>query len=238
MDNTLTSCEEATPLKPSVKRTAIRQICNVDNGKKLWRKVSLFLKKNLLGKQSGQWFMGTVLVPLFVAAFYFVVIASPRYVSNATFMIERNDGTASIAEGFNLFGISAGGGNDLKILENFIRSPDMLDSLQENLNLREHYTDSADWLSNLDSDASYDEFLEFYRSHTAVRLNESSGLLELSVQAFNPEMAENIASEILRQSESFVNKISHDLAIEQQAFVKKEVDLLREQAAGSNNKYR
>lgn len=186
-------------------------------------KIQYLVQTHLLGKQSGQWFTAMVLAPWLLAAVYYVGIASERYVSTATFMVERSDGSSNMAEGFNLFGISPQASNDLKILENFIQSPDLLNKLEADLNLRQHYTHSADWLSNLDSDASYDDFLSYYRDHIGIRYNDSNGLLDLSVQAFSPEMAERIASRILLHSEAFVNHISHSLAAEQQAFVEKEV---------------
>ncbi len=186
-------------------------------------KYRTFLVNNLFGKQSGRWFTGIVLLPLSIAAGYYLLYASDRYVSSTTFMVERSDGSASMADGFNLFGMSPQAGNDLKILENYIQSPDMLDYLEGNLNLRAHYTTNTDRLSRLAEDASYDDFLRFYRKHISIRYNDSNGLLDLSAQAFTPEMAEQIASQILRYSELFVNQIGHELASEQQAFVEREV---------------
>ena len=186
-------------------------------------KYRTFLVNNLFGKQSGRWFTGIVLLPLSIAAGYYLLYASDRYVSSTTFMVERSDGSASMADGFNLFGMSPQAGNDLKILENYIQSPDMLDYLEGNLNLRAHYTTNTDRLSRLAEDANYDDFLKFYRQHISIRYNDSNGLLDLSAQAFTPEMAEQIASQILRYSELFVNQIGHELASEQQAFVEREV---------------
>ena len=186
-------------------------------------KARTFIQQNLLGKQAGQWFTGMVLVPLLLSTVYLSFMASDRYVSKATFMIERSDGGGGMIEGFNLFGISPQTGNDLKILESYIQSPDMLNYLQDTLDLRQHYHDKADWLSGLGSSASYDDFLSFYREHLGIRFNDSTGLLELSVQAFTPEMAEKIANAVLHHSEVFVNQISHSLANDQKAFVEKEV---------------
>ena len=203
--------------------------------KKAVRKSKNLLTAQLLGKQVGRWFTATVLLPLLIAAIYYVAIASDRYVSMATFMIERSDGNRSMAEGISLFGMAPQASNDLKILENFIQSPDMLNYLERSLSLRQHYFESADWLSSLAADASYDEFLTYYRDHISIRYNDSNGLLDLSVQAFSPKMAEDIASEILRHSEAFVNLISHNMATEQQAFVEKEVNLYEKRLREATN---
>ncbi len=166
-----------------------------------------------------------VLIPFLIIASYFILISPNRYISSAIFMIERSDGGSSIAEGLNLFGVGSQAGNDQKILESFINSPDMLNTLQENLQLKEHYSEHSDWLSGLNQNASYDEFLNYYQEHTTIRHNESTGLLELEIQGYTPEYAQKLASLILKRSEAFVNEISHSMATEQQEFVQKEVTL-------------
>ena len=112
-------------------------------------------------------------------------------------MIERSDGAASMAEGLNLFGISPQSGNDQKILENFIQSPDMLDYLEQQLWLKRHYSQHADWISRLSPNATYDDFLAFYREHISIRYNDNNGLLELSVQGFEPSFTHRIAKRYL-----------------------------------------
>ena len=181
-----------------------------------------FVRKHFLHRQVGRWFASMVLLPWLLCAIYFIGFASDRYVSEASFIIEKNDGGQSVG-GFSLLGVTPQSGNDQRILETFIQSPDMLNYLQEKLNLRQHYTDQADWISSLADDASYEAFLDYYRKHIAVQFNVENGMLNLEVQGFNPAFTEKLAHEILARSEAFVNEISHKLANEQQAFVQKEV---------------
>ncbi|MCL6270766.1 hypothetical protein M3P05_12610 [Sansalvadorimonas sp. 2012CJ34-2] len=187
-----------------------------------WIKIA---QKYLLEKEAGRWFTAIVVLPLLLATFYLGPIASDRYVSNATFMIERSDGASSVVDGLNLFGMTPQSGNDQKILENFIKSPDMLSFLDQEMQLRKHYVDRGDWFSSLSAGASYDQFLQYYQEHINIRLNDSNGLLELEVQGFTPEFAQQLTLLILQRSEAFVNEISHNMATEQQAFVQKEVGL-------------
>ena len=179
--------------------------------------------RKLFARSSVRGFCALVLLPFLIVALYYLFVASDRYVSSAAFMIEHNDSSSYMTEGFHLFGIASQNTNDLRILESFVKTPDMLDKLQQDLDLRQHYTTGGDWLSRLAADASYDDFLSYYRDHISIRHNEVHGLLELGVQAFTPTMAEQIAIRILRQSEAFVNRINQNLAREQQALVKKEL---------------
>lgn len=117
--------------------------------------------------------------------------------SEASFMIEKNDGGGSTAAGFSLLGITPQTGNDQRILEAFIQSPDMLNHLEKTLKLREHYTGLPDWLSRLSPDASYEDFLDYYRNHLAIQFNVENGMLNLEAQGFEPEFTQTLARAIL-----------------------------------------
>ncbi|WP_257291802.1 hypothetical protein [Endozoicomonas sp. ONNA1] len=182
------------------------------------------LKSALLTHQTGQWFTAIVLIPWAIAAIYFTLIASDRYVSEASFLIERSDSGGGSIEGLSLFGVTPQASNDQRILETFIQSPDMLDYLNQEVSLRQHYIESGDWISRLSPSASQEDFLDFYRSHINVRYNDTNGMVDMEVQGFEPEYTKKITDLILSKSESFVNDISHNLANEQLTFVRSEVE--------------
>lgn len=181
-------------------------------------------QKNLLHRQAGRWFASIVIVPWSIAATYYTGFVSERYVSEASFMIEQSNSNAPSMDGLSLFGVAPQTNNDLRILETFIRSPDMLYYLDQKLELKKHY-EQADLISRLGSEASYEGFLQFYRDHMRVRLNETSGMLELELQSFDPDYAKSLAELVLERSEAFVNEISHNLADEQLKYVQQEVEL-------------
>ena len=164
-----------------------------------------------------------VILPWLICAFYYGNVASDRYVSEASFMIEKNDGAAASAGGFSLLGITPQSGNDQRVLETYVKSPDMLNYLQAQMNLRQHYVTEPDVLSRLSADASYEDFLDYYRDHISIAFDLESGILDLEVQGFTPKYTQELTQHILKHSETFVNNISHTLAHEQQAFVQKEV---------------
>lgn len=127
--------------------------------------------------------------------------------------------------GLSLLGVTPQSSNDQRILETFIQSPDMLDYLDSELNLREHYSAEADPISRLAPDASYEDFLAYYQDHMRIQFNDTNGMLDMELQGFSPEFALQLAEHVLKRSEAFVNEISHSLADEQLAFVQGEVAL-------------
>ncbi|WP_051786544.1 hypothetical protein [Endozoicomonas numazuensis] len=183
------------------------------------------LRAALLQHQTGRWFTAIVVIPWLLCAFYFTIIASDRYVSETSFLIEKSDSGGGSIEGLSLFGVTPQASNDQRILETFIQSPDMLDYLDENIALKQHYIESADWISRLSPSASQEDFLDFYRTHINVRYNDTNGMLDMEVQGFEPEFTKEVTDLILLKSESFVNEISHNMANEQLKFVRSEVEL-------------
>ncbi|WP_330926379.1 hypothetical protein [Candidatus Sororendozoicomonas aggregata] len=197
-----------------------------------WTKLA---RKHLLYRQVGRWFLGMVVAPWLVCAVYFMFIASDRYVSEASFMVEKNDGSSSVS-GLSLLGVMPQIDNDQRIVEAFVQSPDMLSYLDSKLNVREHYSNGPDWLSRLSPGASYEDFLAYYRDHIEILFNQENGLLTLEVQGFEPEYTRQLTQLILERSEAFVNEISHKLANEQQGFVQKEVSLAEQRLRDTTTK--
>ena len=193
---------------------------------KKWSKLA---RRHLFYRQAGRWFLGFVIAPWACSAMYYTGIASERYVSEASFMIEKSDSGSASVEGLSLFGVTPQAGNDQRILEAFIKSPDMMYFLDEQAGLRKHYSEEADILSRLSPNASHESFLQFYRDHLRIRFNDTNGMLDLETQGFTPEFAQNLAQLILERSEAFVNEISHSLAAEQLNFVQQEVELSEQQ---------
>ncbi|MGI9273632.1 MAG: hypothetical protein ACR2PT_02065, partial [Endozoicomonas sp.] len=222
--------ETPQPTVVVIKKTSRDSSADIDHkDQKSWLRL---FKKTLLEKESGRWFAGMVVLPWFLTAVYFVGFASDRYVSEASFMIEKSEAGAPGFEGFGLLGMVPQSSNDQRLLETFIQSPDMLYFLDKKLAVRQHYIESADWLSALESDASHERFLQFYRDHMRVRFNDTNGMLDLEIQGFSPESSLKIAELVLERSEAFVNEISHELANEQLKFVRGEVELAEQKLKG------
>jgi capsular polysaccharide transport system permease protein len=57
--------------------------------------------------------------------------------------------------------------------------------------------------------------------------DETTGLLRVEVQAFTPELSEQMLRTILEASEHFVNEVSHSIAREQMTFAKGELETAR-----------
>lgn len=162
-----------------------------------------------------------------LAMVYWGLIASNRYVSEASIEIERTDmvGAASLDFGSLLSGVGGGRSKDQLLLREYLRSLDMLKKLDAKLDLRGHYSDSSrDPLSRMwGRERRQEIFHQHYLSRTSIELDEYSGLLLIKVQAYEPQMAKAIADMLVSEGERYMNELGHAVALDQVAFLEKQV---------------
>jgi capsular polysaccharide transport system permease protein len=168
-----------------------------------------------------------VAVPLSVAALYFSAMAQDRFVSTSIISVRRaaNDSVAANGLAMLLTGAGSSSQEDSRFLREYLHSLGLMQKVDEQLRLREHFAASySDPFFRLWPQASQEWMLEYWRSRVNVQLDELSGLLTLRVEGFEPDYAQRINGFLLKESEAFVNEISHRIAREQMAFAQGELD--------------
>ncbi len=182
-------------------------------------------------KRKGPIFWLAVIVCL-MATFYWAFVASDRYVSEAHVIIQQTEMPSSQPMDLSsVLGLSGSTGRaDQLLLRDHLLSVDMLTKLEEELGLREHYSDSRrDPISRLwFKDMSQEWFHWYYRSRVSVELDEYSGVLIIRVEAFSPEKAHAINAMLIGEGERYMNQMAHRLAQEQVDFVEKQVTQISE----------
>ena len=186
-----------------------------------------------------KWIFRTVYLVTLLSWIYWTV-ASDRYVSEAVVLVQNteNGSSASPADLLSMFSGGSGNKVDQLLLVEFLTSIDMLNKLDEELNLREHYSsDHIDPISRLWSkDVSAEWFYRYYRNRVTVVYDDYSGVVRISAQAFDPVMAEKITESLVHNGENFMNGLSHKIADEQVAFLSEQVNLARNDLLKSNEK--
>lgn len=172
-----------------------------------------------------------LVAPLTLALIYYSVIASDRYVSEATVALQRasNDGSSIPGAALLLAGLNPPSREDTLYLKQYIHSLGLLQKLETKLNLRAHFSERRlDLPVRLSPKASQEDFLEYYRQRVEVTLDDLSSTLTLRVQGFDASFAQQLNQAILDDSERFVNELSHKLAREKLQFAEGELKLAAE----------
>lgn len=177
--------------------------------------------------------IGFAVISSLLAAAYWLLIASDRYVSEAHVIIQRTDLTGGqIMDFTSLLGGAVNGSRaDQLLLRDHLRSIDMLKKLDAKLNLRAHYSDwKRDLLSRMwFQDASMEWFHRHYLSQISIEFDDYTGLLIIKANGFDPKMAQAITAQLVQEGERFMNEMAHDLAQDQVGFLEKQLGQMNTQ---------
>jgi capsular polysaccharide transport system permease protein len=158
-------------------------------------------------------FLLIVAVPLGLAAVYLGEFAKPQFASTVAFTVRTGDsgGMSDALTGIAQF---AGGARsaDTAILAEFLLSQTLVERLDMRLDLRRHYAEphEQDPLFALRPEATVEDLRDHWRRVARVSHDGATGLIEVRVQAFSPEMAQLLSRELLVEGRSMVNGLNDE----------------------------
>ncbi|WP_257912365.1 capsular polysaccharide export system, inner membrane protein [Campylobacter lari] len=167
-----------------------------------------------------------VLILTAFVVFYYVFIAANRYVSESVLSVKSTTGDSGAITGIAaLLTNNSFSSEDITFLKSYIHSLDMLNILEEKIQIRELYQkQKLDFFYSISSSADQEDFLKYYQNRVKIiQENSANGLLRVEVEGFDPQSAHLIASTIVKESEKFINEISHKAARDQMQFAEEEL---------------
>ncbi|MBR5347362.1 MAG: capsule biosynthesis protein [Deltaproteobacteria bacterium] len=121
---------------------------------------------------------------------------------------------------------SSGGlaGTDPFIINDYIQSLDIVQDIDKELELIQHYTArNHDVFSRLWQKPTQDELLRYWRRVMVPQLSRDTGIISVEARAYSPEMAQKIAQAVLVRSEALVNAMNERLQNDAVELAHKEV---------------
>ncbi|MFK4751995.1 lipopolysaccharide biosynthesis protein [Oceanobacter antarcticus] len=181
-------------------------------GQKLWR--------GLAGLGS----FALVIVATALIVIYYGFLASPRFATETQFVVKESGNQTEIT-GLASLGAVSSSTKDSLLIKAFIESRAMAEQLDQAIALRAHYeSDRIDRLSQLPRDATSEEYLKYYQKHVLVYHDETSDIIRVEVQAFDPDYSLAMAKALLTVSEEFINDLGDKMAQEQLDYAQDEVE--------------
>lgn len=150
------------------------------------------------------------------AAWYLWERAADRYVSVAGFSVRTEEISSAVELLGGVAELSGSGSSDEDILYKFIQSQELVRTVDDALDLR-HLWSKAD--PEIDPIFSYappgaiEDLTDYWARMVTVYNDSSTGLIDLEVQAFDPQDAQNIARMVYDESSRMINRLS-DIARE------------------------
>jgi capsular polysaccharide transport system permease protein len=154
------------------------------------------------------------LLPTILAALYFGLVASDRYVSEAKFVVRtaaKPNGLSGLGSFLQMTGL-ARSQDDVFSVQDFITSRDAVRQLAERLPITGIYNrPEGDFVARYPSlfyGATLEQFHKYFQWMLAVTFNSTTGITTLRVQAFRPEDAQAVAFGLLDLGEQMVNRMN------------------------------
>lgn len=156
-------------------------------------------------------FVLCVILPLAAVGFYLWQVAEDQFASTTGFTVRQEEGASGseLLGGLaSLTGSSASGDSD--VLYEYIRSQAVVRRIDDKLGLRGYYAQywDQDPVFSLWPEASIEDLHWFWDRIVRVSYDQSTGLIEFQVLAFDAEMARAIATEIVSESQDMVNGLN------------------------------
>lgn len=218
-EKTILNAKSKNPQSGNANKKVITPKAKSSNQKKL-------IEKGLLGKALKlPPFILFVIIPVLIFSAYQLLWATNRFESQAKVIVQQPDSASTLDSGMALLtGLGgSGGSSDPELVKAYIYSNDMIDYLNNKISLREHYSQSfIDSFSRIHESDSRETLDQYYQEHIDVIIDDKSGVITISAQAFDSEYAQLLANTVVERAEWFINSIGHQLANAQLSFMQGE----------------
>jgi capsular polysaccharide transport system permease protein len=152
-------------------------------------------------------------LPVAIGGLYYGLLASDRYVTETQFAIRPAVGSADKAApdevGTNSGTVTSTIAQDSLITLEYVYSRPLLETIEAQLPVRAWFSrDGIDYFSRLDPDKPIEKRLRYWRKRVSVDVDSVSGIMSLSVEAFDPAESLAITQAILKAVDAMVNGLS------------------------------
>lgn len=172
-------------------------------------------------------FIFAVVLPVIFGSIYFIMIQSDRYVAGAGFAVRgvNASGGLDVLGAFTGLASSGSTTSDSYIVLKYLKSRDLVESLQADIDLRSLYeTPLADSLSRMAPGLSIEEAVDYWSSMISTSFDATSGIITFDIEAFRAADARKIADLVLQHTQELVNQLSESARRDAVAFAQSEVE--------------
>ncbi|MGR5347218.1 hypothetical protein [Vibrio mediterranei] len=171
------------------------------------------------------WFW--VRIVLVAVLIYFTVLVTPRYEAEARIVVKQSESISGHADMsfFNMMGVDQLR-KDALLVRDYLHSADYLKLAAQSLELKAHFLEHERFVS-LKPVYTTQRILERYRKLISIEYDDYAGVLVLKTQAYTQEKALELVTHQVKESEAFINRIGHQLALADIQFAEAEVERMK-----------
>ena len=158
-----------------------------------------------------------VLVPTFLAGWYFYMIATPMYSVRSEFVIQQAGPSGGGGGLGGLFsGTAFATSQDSIAVQGYLQSREAMGRLDKDLGFRTHFqSPDIDPLQRLDQDASLEAAYKVYKKFLKISFDTTEGVIRMDVIAADPVVAANWSKQLIIYAEGQVDHLTQRLRADQ-----------------------
>ncbi len=152
-----------------------------------------------------------VMLPTFIAGWYYYRIATPMYATHSEFVIQQAQNPAAAASGLaGMFsGTAFATSQDSIAVQGYLQSIDAMLRLDKDLDFRAHFSaPDIDPLQRLDPGASKEDTYKVFKKNVKISYDPTEGLIKMDVIAPDPDMSQLFSERLIRYAEEQVDALS------------------------------
>ncbi|MFQ5438510.1 MAG: sugar transporter [Paracoccaceae bacterium] len=155
-------------------------------------------------------FVFMVLIPTGIGVMYLQIVAADQYASTVGFSVRKAEGATPADLLGGIVGVSSSGGSsDTDVLYEYIQSQNLVSRIDKQLDLRAIYSKpDFDPVFAFDPNGSIEDLLDYWGRMIKIHYDAGTGLIEIRVNAFDPNDAQDVALAIFRESSIMINRLS------------------------------
>ena len=158
-----------------------------------------------------------VLLPTFLAGWYFYLVATPIYSVRSEFVIQQAGPKSSGGSLGGLFsGTAFATSQDSIAVQGYLQSREAMGRLDDDLGFRKHFQDERiDPLQRLAPDATKEAAYKVYKKYLKISFDTTEGLIRMDVMAADPEVAAEWSRQLITYAEEQVDHLTQRLREDQ-----------------------
>ena len=159
-----------------------------------------------------------VLLPTFIAGWYYYVLATPLYSTKSEFLIQQAEPTSSAGLGGLFQGTGLATQQDSTTVQSYLQSRSAMKRLDEGHDFKEHFQQpEIDPIQRLDDPATDEAAYRLFQRNVKIGYDPTEGILKMEVIAASPEKSQEFSEALLGYAEEQVDQLTRRLREDQMA---------------------
>lgn len=170
-----------------------------------------------------------VLLPSFIAGYYFFAIATPMYSTKSEFVIQQaqpsvgGGGAGGLGSLFS--GTSFATSQDSIAVQGYLGSLEAMLRLEQDVGYISHFSSpDIDPLQRLEAGATKEDAYRLYKKHVKIAYDPTEGIIKMEVIAADPETAAVFAERLIFYAEEQVDQLTQRLRVDQMSGAQDSLD--------------